>query len=258
MGSVDLASQAYGEAGKTVVILHGLLGSGRNWATLGKRLGEAHRVFALDLRNHGASPWADEMSYELMAWDVRSFIEANDLGPVILIGHSMGGKTAMRLALDAPSLIEKLVVVDIAPVNYDHGFGAYVDAMQAIGVGGLSSRNEIDDLLAATVPEAGIRAFLLQNLVRQDQGFAWRTNLAGLATAMPALMTFPSSQDDRFANPSIVLAGMNSSYVQPAHRVEIRRLFPEAEVRYIADAGHWLHAEQPVVFLAHLQDFLTG
>lgn len=258
MQSVDLAFQAYGEAGKPIVILHGLLGSGRNWTTHAKHLGEAHRVFTLDLRNHGGSPWADEMSYELMAGDVRLFIETNNLGPVVLIGHSMGGKTAMRLALDRPSLIEKLVVADIAPVAYEHSFGGYVDAMLAIGVEGLSSRQQIDDLLATTVPEAAIRAFLLQNLVRQEQGFVWRANLASLAKAMPALMAFPSDIDDRFTSPSVILAGMTSDYVQTAHQAEIQRLFPNAETRYIADAGHWLHAEQPAVFFAHLQDFLSG
>ena len=255
---IDLASQAYGNGGRPIVILHGLLGSGRNWTTIAKRLGDAHKVYTLDLRNHGGSPWTDEMSYELMAGDVGQFIESNNLGPVILIGHSMGGKTAMRLALDRPSLIEKLAVVDIAPVNYERGFGGYVEAMQAIDVEGLATRGEVDDHLADVVPDAAVRAFLLQNLVRQDQGFVWRANLQGLARAMPALMTFPSSDIDRFVNPAIVLAGMNSDYVQAAHQAEIQRLFPKAETRYIADAGHWLHAEQPTVFLAHLKDFLSG
>jgi len=255
---IDLASQAYGDQGKPIVVLHGLLGSGRNWATIAKRLGESHKVLTLDLRNHGSSPWADETSYELMAGDVAHFIEASGLGPVTLIGHSMGGKTAMRLALDRPSLVDRLVVVDIAPINYEHSFGSYVDAMQAIDVEGLPSRGDVDALLAKVVPEAAVRAFLLQNLVRQDQGFAWRANLRGLAEAMPALMTFPSSEIDQFTGPSIILAGMNSDYVQVTHQSEIKRLFPTSETRYVADAGHWLHAEQPTVFLAHLKDFLSG
>ncbi len=256
--SIDLASQTYGDGGEPIVVLHGLLGSGRNWATIAKRLGESHRVFTLDLRNHGSSPWADEMSYELMAGDVGHFIEATGLGPVTLIGHSMGGKTAMRLALDRPSLVDRLVVVDIAPVNYEHSFGSYVDAMQAIDIEGLSSRSVVDERLAEAVPEAVVRAFLLQNLVRHNEGFTWKANLSGLAKAMPALMTFPSSEIDQFTNPAIILAGMNSEYVQAAHQGEIKRLFPTAETRYVADAGHWLHAEQPTVFLAHLKDFLSG
>ena len=192
-----------------------------------------------------------------MAADVAQFIETNGLGPVILIGHSMGGKAAMRLALSRPSLVAKLVVVDIAPVDYDHSSGFYVDALRAIDLGELSARGDADDQLAAAVPEPAIRAFLLQNLVRQEQGFAWRANLAVLATAMPALMTFPKTEADQFPHPSIMLAGMKSNYVQPNHQAEIQRLFPKAETRHIADAGHWLHAEQPAAFLAHLNDFLS-
>lgn len=256
--AVDLASQTYGDAGDPIVILHGLLGSGRNWTSIAKRLAQTHKVVTLDLRNHGSSPWDDEMAYPLMAADVRSFIECTALGPVTLIGHSMGGKTAMRLALGAPSLIERLVVVDIAPVDYRHGFGAYVEAMRAIDVAALSSRGEIDDLLAATVPEPAVRAFLLQNLARQDQGFIWRPNLDVLATSMPALMSFPTESRDHFAGPSLFLAGANSDYVKPADRDGIGKLFSRADIRTIADAGHWLHAEQPTAFLAHVQQFLTS
>ena len=255
---LDLASQAYGDGEPSIVILHGLLGSGRNWTTIAKRLAETHRVFTLDLRNHGNSPWADQMNYEVMAGDVASFIESHGLGPAVLIGHSMGGKTAMRLALDRPSLVARLVVVDIAPVDYDHSSGLYVDALRAIDVSVLSARGEVDERLAAVVPEPGIRAFLLQNLVRQDLGFSWRANLDVLAEAMPALMTFPKVDTDRFVNPSIVLAGMKSDYVQTAHQGEFQRLFPQIETRYIANAGHWLHAEQPEVVLAHLKDFLAS
>lgn len=255
--ALDLAWQSYGETGEPIVILHGLLGSGRNWTTLAKQLGETHQVFVLDLRNHGASPWADEMTYELLASDVRQFIESQELGPVILIGHSMGGKTAMRTALDRPSLIDKLVVVDIAPVVYQHSFGGYVEAMQAINVANVSSRNEVGDRLSTVVPEAGVRAFILQNLLRKDQGFAWRVNLDSLAKAMPALMTFPSTSADQFGNPALFLAGANSDYVLPDHQREIMRLFPHAVTRYIDNASHWLHAEQPERFLEHVQAFLS-
>ncbi len=258
MDNIDLASRAIGETGQPIVILHGLLGSSRNWATHAKWLGETHQAFALDLRNHGTSPWADDMNYEAMADDVRSFIKARGLGPVIMIGHSMGGKTAMRLALNEPSLVEKLVVVDIAPVAYDHSFGGYVEAMLAIDVANLTHRKEIDDILAVTVPEPAIRAFLLQNLERRGQGFAWKANLAVLAKAMPGLMNFPVRDGDHFANPSIFLAGANSNYVRTSDQPVIERLFSRAEIRHIADAGHWLHAEQPAAFSAHLQDFLKG
>jgi len=255
--SVELVVNRYGEAGAPVIVLHGLLGSGRNWMTIAKRLASCHRVETLDLRNHGGSPWADGMTYSLMAADVRAHIEQTALGPVTVIGHSMGGKTAMRLALEAPSLVERLVVVDIAPVDYDHSTGAYVEALRRLDLTGVSSRNEIDALLAHDVAEPGIRAFLLQNLVREESGFRWRANLDVLSRAMPDLMTFPIRDYDQFRGPSLFLAGANSDYVRPEHRTAIKTLFNQADIRMIADAGHWVHAEQPTAFLAHLQDFLN-
>ncbi|MEM7044627.1 MAG: alpha/beta fold hydrolase [Pseudomonadota bacterium] len=256
--TVELAGQAYGEGGETILILHGLLGSGRNWTSIAKRLAERYKVITLDLRNHGGSPWADAMSYPLMAADVRAYIERNAIGPSTVIGHSMGGKTAMRLALDAPSLVERLVVVDIAPVDYDHSTGEYVDALRQLDLSGLTSRNDVDARLAADVDEAGIRAFLLQNLLRGDDGFTWRANLDALSAAMPDLMAFPSREHDGYRGPALFLTGAESHYVQPAHRTIIDGLFAKAELRAIADAGHWVHAEQPAAFLAHLQDFLSG
>ncbi len=254
---VDLASHAYGEHGEPVVILHGLLGSGRNWATLAKRLGRTRRVTTLDLRNHGRSPWSDAMDYDLMAADVQAFIERSNLGPTTVIGHSMGGKTAMRLALLRPALVRRLVVVDIAPVTYTRGFGDYVDAMRRIDVASLPSRNDVDRELAADVPDPAVRAFLLQNLDRRDAGFAWRPHLAALAEAMPALMAFPIEPGDRFSRPTLFLAGGRSDYLAKPHRDAIPEPFPRAETRTIADAGHWLHAERPAVFMAHLEHFLT-
>ncbi|MEZ5930880.1 MAG: alpha/beta fold hydrolase [Alphaproteobacteria bacterium] len=255
--TVELAGQTYGRGGSPIVILHGLLGAGRNWTTIAKRLGEGHKVVTLDMRNHGSSPWADDMSYPLMAADVRAYIENAALGPVTVIGHSMGGKTAMRLALEAPSLVERLVVVDISPVDYDHSTGEYVDALRALDLEGLTSRNEVDARLEADIPDAGIRAFLLQNLVRGDEGFLWRANLDALSRAMPELMAFPRREHDYYRGPTLFLSGAESTYVTSSHRPVIKELFGRADLRVIADAGHWVHAEQPTAFLAHLQDFLS-
>ena len=255
--TVELVGQPYGRGGETILILHGLLGSGRNWTSIAKRLAERYKVITLDLRNHGGSPWAEAMAYPVMAADVRAYIEKNAIGPSTVIGHSMGGKTAMRLALDAPSLVERLVVVDIAPVDYDHSTGEYVEALRRLDLSGLNSRNDVDARLAADVDEAGIRAFLLQNLLRGDDGFTWRANLDALASAMPDLMAFPTREHDGYRGPALFLAGAESPYVRSAHRPAIDRLFAKADMRVIADAGHWVHAEQPTAFLAHLQDFLN-
>lgn len=256
--TVDLVAQSFGESGETILVLHGLLGSGRNWTTIAKRLADRFKVITLDLRNHGSSPWADAMSYPNMAADIRAYIERNAIGPSTLIGHSMGGKTAMRLALDAPSLVERLVVVDIAPVDYDHSTGEYVEALRRLDLNGLTSRNDVDARLEADVPEPAIRAFLLQNLVRGDDGFTWRANLKALSSAMPDLMAFPTREHDGYRGPTLFLAGADSHYMQPGHRAIINGLFANADLRRIADAGHWVHAEQPAAFLAHLQDFLKG
>lgn len=254
--TVDLEGHVHGAGDRTLVILHGLLGSGRNWASIAKRLGQRHKVITLDLRNHGGSPWADSMSYPLMAADIRAYIEKHAIGPSTVIGHSMGGKAAMRLALDAPSLVERLVVVDIAPVDYDHSTGEYVEALRRLDLDGLTSRNEVDARLEADVAEAGIRAFLLQNLVRGEDGFSWRANLDALSAAMPELMAFPRREHDHYRGPTLFLSGAESSYVTSAHRPAIKDLFGRADLRAIANAGHWVHAEQPTAFLAHLQDFL--
>ena len=225
--------------------------------TIAKRLAQKNRVETLDLRNHGASPWADGMTYPLMASDVRAHIERTALGPVTVVGHSMGGKAAMRFALEAPSLVARLVIVDIAPVDYDHSTGEYVEALRRLDLLGLSSRNDVDALLAEDVPEPGIRAFLLQNLLRESGGFRWRANLDVLSKAMPDLMAFPIRPHDQYRGPTLFLAGANSDYVRPSYRDAIKTLFPSADIRMIADAGHWVHAEQPAAFLAHLQDFLN-
>ena len=253
---VHLEGQTFGKQGAPIVILHGLLGSGRNWTSIAKRLAARHKVVTLDLRNHGGSPWADEMSYALMAADVRAYIEQAALGPTTVIGHSMGGKTAMRLALDAPSLVERLVVVDIAPVDYDHSTGEYVEALRALDLDGVGSRSLLDQRLADKVSEPAIRAFLLQNLVRQDQGFAWRAHLVGLSKAMPSLMAFPTDDHDYYRGPALFLSGANSNYMTASEKPAIERLFQQVDHRIIADAGHWVHAEQPTAFLAHLQHFL--
>src|SRR5919106_1167614 len=175
--SLELAHIAHGASGAPVVILHGLLGSARNWSSFAKQLGATRRVFALDLRNHGASSWADEMSYDQMADDVRAFLAHQELPAAAVIGHSMGGKVAMRLALAHGEEVERLVVVDVAPVAYRRSFNAYVEAMRGLDLSQISRRSEADALLAGQIDDAGVRGFLLQNLVSSDDGLAWRIPL---------------------------------------------------------------------------------
>jgi len=253
--SLDLAHTAHG-SGPPVVILHGLLGSARNWATIAKRLAGTYRVLAVDLRNHGSSPWADAMSYEAMAEDVAALVARLGLAQPAVVGHSMGGKVAMQLALSHGDAVGRLVVVDIAPVRYERSFAPYIEAMQQVDLSA-ARRSEVDESLKPAVPDAGVRAFLLQNLVSSDGGFAWRVNLPALSANMDGIMGFPESADRRsFEGPALFLAGGRSDYLRPVHRAGIERLFPRAEFEVIEDAGHWVHAERPADFLEALERFL--
>ena len=255
--AVTLNFQEYGQ-GPPLIILHGLFGSSRNWASHARRLGQAWTVYALDLRNHGVSPWAEDMSYGDMAEDVRAFMDRQGIERAAVVGHSMGGKTAMALALTHGERLTDLVVVDIAPVDYGHTFDAYITAMQGLDLTTLGSRGDADAGLTAAIPEAFIRAFLLQNLVRREQSLAWRINLPALRANMPTLTGFPDQLLERsHAGRTLVVGGGLSDYILPEHHSAIYDLFPNAEIEDIPDAGHWVHAEAPESFLAHVESFLA-
>lgn len=190
--TLELAYTETGE-GPALVILHGLFGSGRNWASVARKLGETHRVFTVDLRNHGASPWAETMDYAEMADDVRAFLVRHGLAGATVMGHSMGGKTAMRLALEHEGDVGRLIVVDIAPVAYTHTHLPFVEAMRAVDLAAAGRRADVDEQLQAAIPEAAMRGFLLHNLIAEDGRLTWRINLAALATNMPALIGYPET-----------------------------------------------------------------
>jgi pimeloyl-ACP methyl ester carboxylesterase len=260
--NVRLEAVEYGE-GPPLAILHGLFGSGRNWAGVAQRLAAHHQVIALDLRNHGASPWADTRDYAEMAEDVRARLHASGHPRFALLGHSMGGKAAMVLALAHGAEVERLVVVDIAPAVYQPHHLGYVRAMRALDLGGITRRAEADSRLAPAVGDAAERSFLLQNLVFPNAAVGgevrWRLNLAAIERAMPRLAGFPALPPSAaYLGPALFVAGARSDYLRPEHEPEIRRLFPNARIARIADAGHWPHAEQPRAFLDIVQPFLAG
>ena len=255
--SLDLSFAETG-AGPPLVILHGLFGSSRNWASLARRLGETHRVFTLDLRNHGASPWAETMTYREMAADVAVFLAGHGLEGATVLGHSMGGKTAMLLALERGALVGRLIVVDIAPVAYGHGHLPTIEAMQAVDLSAAARRGEVDRALQDAVPDPGLRGFLLHNLESEEDRLRWRINLAGLGDNMDTLIGYPDDLEGLgYGGPTLFLSGATSDYVQAGHHPRIRALFPAAEIDAIADAGHWVHAEQPQAFLARVRTFLA-
>jgi pimeloyl-ACP methyl ester carboxylesterase len=256
--TVRLEAVEYG-AGPPLAILHGLFGSGRNWAGVAQRLAAHHRVIALDLRNHGASPWADRMDYGEMAGDVRTTMLASGHRRFALVGHSMGGKAAMVLALGQGAAVERLAVVDIAPVAYPPAHLAHVRAMRALDLRGLKRRSEADTRFAPDVADPAERAFLLQNLVFEDGKAHWRLNLAAIERQMPHLVGFPAMPPGAaYHGPALFISGGRSGYLCAEHEPEIRRLFPNARISRIAEAGHWLHAEQPQAFLDIVEPFLAN
>jgi pimeloyl-ACP methyl ester carboxylesterase len=254
--SVELAYDAFGETGPPVVVLHGLLGSARNWTGVARQLAATHRMFALDLRNHGRSPWAATMSFDEMAGDVAAFIQRHDIGPAAVIGHSLGGKVAMRLALTRADRVERLVVVDVAPVAYAHTFGPFVEAMRQVDLAAVRQRADAERQLERAIGDPAIRNFLLQNLIRIDAGYAWRVNLDALAANLPELLAFPDPGDAVYRGRTLFVAGGRSPYIKPEHRPLIERLFPQAAHAVIEGAGHWLHAERPAEFQDVLRPFL--
>ena len=252
--STDIQGQ-----GDPLAILHGLFGSGRNWATAARHLAARWRTLALDLRNHGSSPWADGMGYGPMAADVWETLEGEGAAsaPVIL-GHSMGGKTAMAAALMRPDDVRALIVVDIAPVAYGHSNAEYIEAMRAVDLGTVSRRADADAALAAAVPEAGLRGFLLQNLAFEDGAARWRINLDAIEAGMDSLMAFPHAQGAaRYDGPALFVGGSRSDYLRPEHEGAIKAFFPAARIEVIEGAGHWVHAEAPAAFMAAVEGFLA-
>ncbi len=247
-----------GEAngGTPMLVLHGLFGSARNWQTLARRFGESRRVYALDLRNHGGAPWAEGMSYPEMAADVLRFLDDRGFARATIVGHSMGGKTAMALSLAHPERVERLVVADIAPVAYTHTHAPYVAAMKAAKLEGVSRRPEVEAQLSDAVPEAPLRSFLMQNLVLENGAFSWRINLDSIGANMEGLIGFPDFGGARYEGPALFIGGGASDYIRPEHHDAIRRYFPKAEIRMIEGVGHWLHAERPAEFAAMVEGFL--
>ncbi len=254
-----LFSRTVGTTGPHVVLLHGLLGQGRNLATAAGGLAErGHVVTTYDLPGHGRSPWPEHLDYEVLAGAVAAELEALD-GPVVLLGHSMGGKTAMLLALRRPELVSGLVVVDIAPVAYevegDSEHDRHLRTMLAMDLPAVGSRADADALLAAEVDSARVRGFLLQNLARDGDAWTWRADLAGLARDLPTIAGFPDV-DASYDGPALFLAGGDSGYVTDAHRDRILELFPQSRVVRFKGVGHWVHSEAPELFVDAVEAFV--
>jgi pimeloyl-ACP methyl ester carboxylesterase len=257
MTALDLTSQIIG-TGPPVIILHGLFGSQRNWGGIARAWSTAFTIHGLDLRNHGDSPWASTMTYDEMAADVIQYIESQELGSVTIVGHSMGGKVAMRVAMLRPELVRRLIVVDIAPVAYyNETYSVFINAMLALDLNLITRRSEADKALAPVISIDSLRAFLLQNLVSEDGHFRWRINLSDIGRNMAALVGFPAG-GNAYRGATFFLAGEKSNYIRPRDKDVIMTLFPAAQLLEIADCGHWPHAEHPDRFLAMVRPLLLS
>ena len=243
-------------AGSPVVLLHGLFGQAGNFGVVRRRLSAAHRVIALDLRNHGASDHAPTMSYPAMAEDVLETLRQRGALPAALVGHSMGGKVAMMAALQAPAAVARLMVVDIAPVRYPPGLRALTAAMAAMPLHPGLTRTEADAALA-DVASPTERAFLLHNL-HFGAAPRWRVGLAAIAAALPVLEDWPATAAAPYPGAVAFVAGARSGYIRPEHRPAIRALFPAARFVTVKDAGHWVHADNPAAFVAVVAAFLAA
>lgn len=231
---------------QTILILHGLFGSKRNWQSIARQLSEKFQVFTLDLRNHGESEHSEFMSYPDMADDVFQFISEHELREVSIVGHSMGGKVAMQMALEHQDIIKRLVVIDIAPVQYQHGFDNLITSLDTLPLDQISSRQEADEYLKTSVQPESLRQFLLQNLCKLETGFSWRINLKAIQNCIDELMDFPKAhREQQYQNPVLFLKGEKSDYIEHIYERQLFKFFPRALFITVAGASHWLHTENP-------------
>jgi len=243
-----------GEA-PSVILLHGLFGMGDNLGMVAKPLIEKYHVYSLDLRNHGRSFRAESMTFSDMAEDVVQFMDKLDISSAFFIGHSLGGKVAMQVALQSPERVSKLVVADIAPVAYAGSHDDVFAGLRAVDLNLINSRRQAETILRDYIADAGVRLFLMKSLYRNDQGkFAWRMNIQSLEACYEQLRSANESEDP-FDGPTLFIKGEQSSYITERHRGAIVNSFPSAKVKIIQNTGHWLHAEKTVAFNRLVNNF---
>jgi pimeloyl-ACP methyl ester carboxylesterase len=243
--------------GQPMILLHGIFGSSDNWLTPAKLLSSQFHTFALDLRNHGQSPHEESFNYPVMAADVLEFIEANKITNPVIVGHSMGGKVAMNFALAYPDKLQKLIVVDIAPKEYNMKHYVILEGLNGIPIEQVTTRAEADEILARYVPEADVRQFLLKNLQRKAQGgFKWKLNLVAIDANIERIgldLEFPGP----FNKPTLFVRGARSNYIRDEDVARINEVFPMAKLETL-DTGHWVPAEKPKEFVELVEQWLRS
>ncbi|MFT4901514.1 MAG: esterase [Lentimonas sp.] len=239
-----------------LVILHGLLGASRNWTTVGRALQKRFDVHVLDLRNHGSSPHTETMRWNELTSDVKRYLQDNGLNEVCLMGHSLGGKIAMKFACDYSKRVRKLVVVDIATKPYPPYHEKEFRAMKRVPAAALNNRKEAEELLKPQVPDWGMRQFLMTNLVSAEFGYKWQVNLEVLHASLPIIRQNSLQGSDSYSGPTLLLTGGKSNFVEPSDLDPMRQYFPQLKAISLPQAGHNVHVEDRKGFLAALNGWL--
>ncbi len=243
-------------SGKPLIVLHGFLGTGDNWLTFAKAISDHRKVYLIDQRNHGRSFHKDEHTYADLAADIKQFMEENGLKKADFLGHSMGGKTAMQFALTYPESVDHLIVVDIAPKAYEGGHEYILEALQSVKINEVESRKEVEEHLVQKINNKGVVLFLMKNLHRNTNGsYEWKANLEILSEKYDDIISSIDSKE-KFDGKTMFLRGSKSDYILDSDFENIRALFPNAEIETVADAGHWIHAEQPEAIYDMISGFL--
>ncbi|HSH52506.1 MAG TPA: alpha/beta fold hydrolase [Bacteroidales bacterium] len=266
---MELFFRKFGD-GPPLIILHGLYGSSDNWVSTGRKLSANYQVYLLDQRNHGKSPHSPQHNYHLLKDDLLEFMDKQSINKAIILGHSMGGKTAMFFAVDYPERINNLIIVDISPKSYKNtkstqllSHSTIINAMYNIDFNHIKSRKDIDKILSPSIPSKRVRQFLLKNVSRtKDNQLKWSLNLEGISNELENIMDGLIIENFKDGNgitgfPVLFIKGEKSDYIESADNEAIKTVFPFAEIEIIPNAGHWLHAEQPKLFLKTIQNFLA-
>ncbi len=252
---MELNYKVFGK-GDPVIILHGLFGMLDNWQGIARQLAKNYKTYILDQRNHGRSPHAEPFDYPTMADDLRIFMIRQGIYNAHIIGHSMGGKTAMELAMRFPDMIDRLIVVDIAPKEYEEGHEFLFDAMNSLNFSLIKSRQDAEDQLSNFIDDDRIRLFFLKNLHRTREGtFGWKLNLPVIYEYYEKLLQAPH-EGEAFEGPALFIKGEKSNYILPKDMPRIKELFPAARLLSIERAGHWVHTDGTEEFIQAIEDFL--
>lgn len=261
---MELFFRKYGQ-GPTLIIIHGLYGSSDNWVSIGRELSKDFEVFLIDQRNHGRSPHSNDHNYKLLKEDLKEFMDSQSIEKAIIIGHSMGGKTAMFFAAEYPERLSHLIIADISPRSYKStnssqllNHSKIINAMFNLDFYGIKSREDIDAILAKSIPETRIRQFLLKNIKRsKDNEYSWSLNIRTIRNELPHIMEgLDANQSEITGFPVLFLKGENSDYISDEDLKVIHKIFPYADITTIPEAGHWLHAEQPELFIEKVRNFI--